>query len=271
MKFLNIRISNISIRFSVYKLFTVILICIGVLIFCREPLSASEITFMTHHTKGCTYVNTNGELHGNEHAGTRAFFVELIREMMTEMNTPSQKIEDVPFKRGLTIVQETANYAFFNVARTAERENTVKWVGPIFPFQAYFYETKNAPTGIQTLEDAKKISTCVMRGSLYEKALVKEDFARLQRVTSYEQCFKILAIERARLTVMATNNVDSEIRAAKLSVNDFVKTPVMLFKKDGYIVFSKNVPDQIIKKWQEALDKIKRTGKYDLIYKRFTN
>jgi len=271
MKYLKIRISNIFFRFSVYKLFTGSLICIGVFIFSQKTLSASEITFLTHHTKDSTYINTNGELRGKEHAGTRAFFVELVREMMTEMNTPSKKIEVVPFKRGLTIVQETANYAFFNVARTSERENTVKWVGPIFPFQAYFYETKNAPTGIQTLEDAKKVSTCVMRGSLYEKALVKEDFPRLHRVTSYEQCFKMLAIGRAGLTVMATNNVDSEIRAAKLSANDFVKTPVMLFKKDGYIVFSKNVPDQVIKKWQEVLDKIKRTGKYDLIYQRFTN
>ena len=45
------------------------------------------------------------------------------------------------------------------------------------------------------------------------------------------------------------------------------KTPVLLFKAEGYLVFSKNVPDDVVRQWQVALDQLKKSGKYDQLVK----
>ena len=102
--------------------------------------------------------------------------MEVVREMMILMNH-SKTIKEVPFKRGLFMVQEDINTALFNVSRTTERENTVKWVGPLHKEADYFYEMKNAPTGVTSLEDAKKVERiCVLNGSVHESFLRKNNF-----------------------------------------------------------------------------------------------
>jgi polar amino acid transport system substrate-binding protein len=45
------------------------------------------------------------------------------------------------------------------------------------------------------------------------------------------------------------------------------KTPVLLFMAEGYLAFSKNVPDDVVRQWQAALDQLKKSGKYDELVK----
>ncbi len=123
-------------------------------------ISASEILFLTHSLQDQVYTDDNGILRGKKHAGKRAFNLEVVREMMVTLNHPVN-IREVPFVRGVKMVRKMPNPALFNVSRTPEREDTVQWVGPQQRETDYFYEMKKAPTGIKTLEDAKKSSEYV--------------------------------------------------------------------------------------------------------------
>ena len=239
------------------------------LIFSSNIVFAASINFFTHSLKGQTYVDKKNELRGKKHTGKRSFNIELVREMMIKLKH-SRNINELPFKRGLIKVQKNINIALFNVSRTPERENSVKWVGPLQKETDYFYEIKNNPTGIKTLEDAKKVKNiCVMLGSIHETILRENNFTNINTNHNYIGCFKMLKAGRVDLTPKASMTVLKTMERAGLSPDKVQQTPVILLESGGYIAFSKNIPDEIIKNWQDALDHIKKSGKYQQIYNQY--
>ena len=240
------------------------------LLACWVNLSfASEFQFMTHNTKGRVYKDENGELRGIEHKGRRAFHLELVREMMILLDHP-KAFTDVPFARGLLLVQNEDNLALFNVTRKPSREDTVKWVGPLDTGASYFYELTVNPTGIQTLEDAKKISAiCVLNGNVHDEFLKKEGFVNLYRSHSYTSCFQMLSLKRVTLTPSSVLPLAQRLKDAGISPQDVKRTAVFLFNTEGYLAFSKNIEDDVIRRWQNALVQLKESGKYDQLVQEY--
>lgn len=225
---------------------------------------AADIHFVTHSSEEQTFVDEKDELRGKLHAGKRAFYLEVVREMMDIMKVP-KVIDQVPLARGMLYVQQQDDYAFFNVSRTPERENTVKWVIPILEETEYFYEMKNAPTGIKTLEDAKKVNSIgVVRGGVHETTLLAKGFKNLNSVTSYKQNFQMLELGRINLTP-ATVNLDG-LKEAGLSIDAVQRTPVVVLQSEGYLCFSKNISDDIVTQWREAYTQVKNSGKFKQLY-----
>lgn len=241
------------------------------LLFISIKAFSVDLEFLTHSAEAYTKLDEKGELRGNLNAGKRAFYVELVRELMTVMNVP-KVIHKVPLARGMKAVQDENNYVFFNVIRNAERENTVKWVGPIDDAEgaSYFYEMKNAPTGIKTLDDAKKINTIgVLRNSVHESALVAKGFKNLYLSNSYNQTFLMLKGNRVTLIPSNSANIGAKLKEAGISPDEIVQTPVLISDAPGYMAFSKNVADDIVGQWQAALNQVRKSGKYASLYKSY--
>jgi len=227
----------------------------------------SEIKFLTHSTQGQAYVDAGGELRGEKYAGKRAFNLELVREMMIIMNH-SKDLREVPFKRGLKMVKTYPDMALFNVSRTVERENAVKWVGPLQKEVDFFYEMKSTPTGIKVLEDAKKVKgICVLNGGIHETILRKNNFTNIHTNNSYVGCFLMLKAGRVNLTPSASSMVSKKLESAGILPKQIQQTPVILLESEGYIAFSKNISDETIQKWQTAFLQIQKSGKYQQLYK----
>ena len=245
------------------------LIPVTVLVFWVALSHASEIQFMTHNIEGKTYQNEKGELRGIKHAGRRAFNLELVREMMTLLDYPRDFIE-VPFARGLLFVQNEQNYALFNVTRKPSRENKSKWVGPLQSDKAFFYELKAAPTHIRTLEDAKTVNgICVLNGNIHDEFLKEKGFVNLYRSHSYTSCFQMLALKRVTLTPSSVLPLAQRLKDAGISPQDVKRTAVFLFYTEGYLAFSKNIEDDVIHRWQNALDQLKESGKYNQLVQEY--
>jgi polar amino acid transport system substrate-binding protein len=223
---------------------------------------AAQITFLTHSVGEQTYVDNEGILHGKEHAGRRAFNIELVQEMMQIMGHPKD-IEELPFKRGLLLVQSNADYALFNVNRTEKREKTMKRVGPLQSSITHLYVKTNAPTGIKTMEEAKGIeSICVLRGNVHHRYLERQGFGNIYPANSYASCVRMLNLERVSLTPLS--NISSLIQGDQSSATRTLqKTPVLVMESKGYLAFSKETPDEVVEGWQTALDKLKASGRYD--------
>lgn len=244
------------------------LLMVAILVFSGNAF-AYDIKFLTHSLKGQTFVDEKGELRGKKHAGKRAFNLELVREMMTIMSHPKKTIE-MPFKRGLMMVENDINTALFNVSRTPEREGVFKWVGPLQREVDYFYEMKNAPTGISTLEDAKQVKDiCILNGSIHETVLRKNNFTNFETNLSYVGCFQMLKLGRVNITPKASSTAIRVAEQAGISSDQIQQTPVILLESEGYIAFSKNIADEIIQKWQSAFEQIKKSGKYQQLYNQY--
>ena len=212
--------------------------------------------FLTHSSEGQTYIDASGEMRGREQGGRRAFYVELVREMMA-LRGHTAAIEEVPFRRGLLMVQENPEYAFFNVNRTPAREATVKWVGPLLSTTSYFYENVIAPTGIETLDDARAVeSICVLRGNAHHRFLEQQGFDNIFTANSYGSCIQMLLLGRVNLTPLS--NLSTAFKDPRSEASTRLRrTSVKLSDAQGFLVFPLAVSDATVRSWQEALDRIK--------------
>lgn len=239
-------------------LFLVLIVLSG-----APPAIAAEITFLTHSIEGKTYFDESGELRGKKHSGRRAFQLELVREMMIKLDFAPRVYQVFPFKRGITMIKENRKqYAFFNTLKRPDRLEQMKFVGPLTQSINYLYELKTAPSGIQTLEQAKKLPVCVLLGGTAEKVATNSGFTNIIR-NDYEECFKMLTRKRVRFVSMSNLDLRGVLINAGINPDLIQSTTVHLYKAEGSMSFSNQVPDDVVQKWQSALDEIKQSGRYD--------
>lgn len=223
---------------------------------------ASELALITHGTEGAVYRDDLGELRGHKGAGKRAFAVELVRAMQAHLNHSSM-VETVPFLRGYRDVTHKTNTALFNLARTAEREQAVQWVGPLVSNITYFYERVGAPTDIRSLTDAKQVEKiCVTRGNAAHRLLAADGFNNLQVSSSAVGCFRMLALGRVNLVESGVYTLGNTINQAGIDPQTIRKTSVLLHRTQGYLALSNDVPLEQVQQWQNALDQVKESGRY---------
>ncbi len=214
--------------------------------------------FMTHSLADQSYMDDSGELRGKQHAGRRAFNVELVREMMQGVGH-SRVMEEMPFKRGLLLLKSNPGYALFNVNRTEKRAEEMKWVGPLQRSVTHLYENGNNPTGVKALEDAKGVeSICVLSGNVHHRYLERQGFENIYPANSYASCVNMLSLGRVSMTPLSNlSRLVLNPQATTLQ-----KTAVKLMESEGYLAFSKETPDEVISVWQAALDQLKASGRY---------
>lgn len=238
---------------------SLLLLGTATLVFSAET---EPFTFLTHSLGDQAYLDDAGELRGKEHGGRRAFNLELVREMMQDLGHP-KRIEELPFKRALLRLETNPGYALFNVNRTEKREKKMKWVGPLQSTVSYLYENADRPTGIKTVDDAKAVeSICVLRGNAHHRYLERLGFENIYPANSYASCINMLAMGRVSITPLS--NLSQLVLDPQRAVTTTLqKTTVKLMESEGYLAFSKETPDETIRAWQRALDKLKASGRYE--------
>jgi polar amino acid transport system substrate-binding protein len=164
------------------------------------------------------------------------------------------------------LVQSQAGHALFNVNRTPSRDGLVKWVGPLQTSITHLYENRRAPTGVTTLEEAKNVkSICVLRGNIHHRYLEKEGFENLFPANSYASCVQMLINQRADLTPLS--NISAPALSSQPQEEKVLQeTPVKLSESEGYLAFSPDTSDEVITTWQDALDQLKATGRYQELF-----
>lgn len=231
--------------------------------YADSPVSSHATQFLTHNLKKSVFKDFSGELRGIEHAGRRAFNLELVREMAKIRNLEFSPVE-VPFVRGVGLVKSGPNYAIFNISRNQEREKQFKWVGPLQSDTVQFFKNlKHEKELTHYNQFTQEVRVCVLRGSRHEKILRAETPAVLLLTNSYNSCFRILADGRVDYTPVSLHEVSNVFKTSGVSDKIIQKTPIVLYRSEGYIAFSKQTPDEEIAAWQSALDQLKKDGEYD--------
>lgn len=86
---------------------------------------------------------------------------------------------------------------------------------------------------------------------------------------SYIGCFKMLEKGRVQLTPSVGATLSQKLKQAGILPEQIQRTPVILLKSEGYIAFSKDMPDTTVQKWQNAFEQVKKSGKYRELYEQY--
>ncbi|MGE4423348.1 MAG: substrate-binding periplasmic protein [Pseudodesulfovibrio sp.] len=233
---------------------------------CRAR--ADGLVILTHDLAGQAQADpATGELRGIEHAGKRAFNLEAVREIMTAVGMTA-RIREVSFAQGMAALASHEDTAFFNVYRTPQREAHYKWVGPLQREVDYLYGLKgNAIGGLDAAKAAPAI--CAVDGSQHHNMLLADGFTNVVTAPTYLECFTRLKSGAATLAVSSDETLIQKLHAAGIPASDIRRVPEPLVQSAGYIAFSPQVDDAVIRRWQAALNGLISSGRFQTLYDRY--
>lgn len=221
---------------------------------------SQEIHFLTHKLRPFSYQENNK---------IKGFAVEVVKEIMKQTKK-KYKISMFPFVRALYFAQNENDYALFIVARRPEREATLKWVGPLITNSVYIYKRKHIGIRVDNLKDLRKVKRIgVGRGNADHYFLKKHGFKNFIEVNTQAQALLMLITNRIDVMPAGELVLPEFAKEAKIDITKIEKTKLKLYDTVLYIGFSLNVSTKIISDWQNALDVIKKSGKYKEIYNKY--
>lgn len=181
------------------------------------------------------------------------------------------RIAIYPGPRGDRMLDTLPNILYFTLFRTPEREHKYKWIGPISDEAIYFYKHKDNSKHYTTVEDVKKASlvTVPYKGLVADK-VQEQGISNVIKLASREQQLSLLFKGRAELLVNTSPiGVAHYLKKINQPVDSLIQTQVKLLEFPLFIACSKEIPDSVIQRWQSALERVKASPKYTLIYNKY--
>jgi len=213
-----------------------------------EESATNKILFMTEIYPPANYIE-NGELKGAS--------VEVLKLIWKEMNVKEQEIAVMPWARAYENVLNHKNYALFSMSRSKSREKLFKWVGPIFVSTHVLVGLARNPLEINNIDDAKKYRIGALINDISETALLDLGFPRENIESLTDISANIQKLMNGRLDLLCQSEESYHDLAEKFGykLSDF-KVYAVVNEMPNYYAFNINTPDEIIEKYQNALNKI---------------
>jgi len=196
--------------------------------------------------------------------------VEIVEAIQNELNDKN-KIVIYPWIRANKILDIKENTALFSMLRTKSRENKYKWVGPLDRLEIVFFKKKGSDIILNSIDDARKVKKIgVTKKVANYEILHAKGFKNLD-VMGGNDDKNIKKLLKGRIDLWPYSKVAGLYNAKKIGQAGMIVplSNVILFSGDLYIAFSKKTDDKIVKKWQNALDKLKMNGSIQKIKDRY--
>jgi len=178
-------------------------------------------------------------------------------------------IEILPWSEGYTTALAGPGVALYSTARTDEREQLFKWVGPITEYDFTFYKRNGSSIEVQSLAAAGKSGTIgVVKDDARHQFLNQNSVTSIMTCDTDAECLRFLLDQKTDLWLGSSVNAPSV--AAKEGISPLAFTRVYTVRTvPMYIAFSRDTPDSVIAEWQDALDSMKRDGTFDAIRQKY--
>ncbi len=204
-----------------------------------------------------------------ENGKVKGFSVEVVELILQRLGYKNEKVEVVPWARAMESLENEPNAILFSMAHTPERAQKFKLVYPMAIAKTYFFTHKdNKNVVIKTVEDAKKYQQGVVKDFSQHKNLLKLGFTDFDYSPDVKTMVQKAILKRVDVISLIPFQLYSE-QFSDLNVKSLRKIEVTYAESQHAIGFNKAFPDSEIQKWQKELDKMKKSGEFDKIFKKY--
>ncbi|MBN1982671.1 MAG: ABC transporter substrate-binding protein [Chitinivibrionales bacterium] len=191
--------------------------------------------------------------------------IDILKELFKRSNIP-ENFTVIPWARGYLQAQEEPNIILVLAARTIERENLFKWIGPIDRDQIGLYVKSGSTLKFNSLEDARMLKTIgVVRGSSEEQMLESKGFKNLDKVNNPVSNISKLIAGRTEIILVGPSNLKSVTEAAGCKESD-VELKLIVQDIKYYYIASMDTPDKAVRLLNSKLDEMKKDGTFDRLF-----
>jgi polar amino acid transport system substrate-binding protein len=203
--------------------------------------------------------------HGGSVGGMATEVVRAIQERVGD----SSPITLGEWATGYDEALKQPNAMIYSAVRTPQRDKQFKWVGPISELRTFFYGKPGGIT-LSSLEDAKKVAKIGVPKKFYaEDWLLKAGFTNL--VSSDTPADMIEQFKKGEIQLFVSHNlaISNLLMDTKVPVQSVKPILAFMDVKQHWMAFNLKTPDDIIQKWQKALDDLKKDGSFQKIWVKY--
>lgn len=191
--------------------------------------------------------------------------VDIVREMFKRAEINYSLTLRFPWERIYKLALEKPGYGVFVMARLPDREKLFKWVGPIGPDDWIMLAKADSKITLESLDQARKYKIGAYKGDAIAETLTKQGLAPVVVLRDQDNARKLV---RGQIDLWATGDPAGRYLARQDGVTG-LKTVLRFNSAELYLALNKNVPDEVVKKLQAALDQLRQEGVVDDIMARY--
>ena len=197
------------------------------------------------------------------------YSVEILEAILDDLNIKAN-IQIYPWARAYKTALNKKNTILFTMARTKNRENLFKWVGPIAERTIYLWKLKKrTDIKVNNIDDAKKYKIGTVRGEAGENQIIELGFEKYIPAADQAQNYFLLNINRIDLIYGLEFTTIYGLKKAGYDPDTVEKSILLSSDLKYYYGFNKNTSEEIVNQFREALQKIKDNGIFDEIVKKY--
>lgn len=221
-----------------------------------EPL---KLTILTEEYPPVSFMK-DGKVSG--------FVTDIVREIMARQKI-SDTIRLVSWDEAYNTALKNPNVVLFSTERTDKREKLFQWVGPVGKNSAIFYAKKGSGIKINSLDDAKKLAGIATTKDWFTEQYLKgQGFKNLISSPVPATNVKQLMDGSVQVSIFTDITVPEIVKKAGYSM-DNIEPVFVVSNTYFYIAMSQGTSREIVKKWQNALDDMKKDGTFEKIYRKY--
>ncbi|MDC0336217.1 ABC transporter substrate-binding protein [Pseudodesulfovibrio sp.] len=176
-----------------------------------------------------------------------------------DITIPTENMHLVPWKEVYARTRDNPGTIALAMARTPEREDLFKWVGPIYTTKLGLIGKKKRKLVIKKVEDLTKYRISTFIDSTMENLLIAANIPEdsLSRNTKVEHAIYQLALDEVDLLAFAKTPAFYLMQHEGLDPDEYA----MVFEMrtvDLYLAFNKATDDELIRAFQMELDTLKK-------------
>lgn len=169
------------------------------------------------------------------------------------------KVVLTSWARGYHEALNTPNTVIFSTARTPERENLFKWVGPINKLTIGLIAKKSEKIEIKSPACLNNYTIAVMHETAAESILLSTGVKpeNLERFSNPASQMRKLQNDRVEMMAFSVEAMHMLLKEHGMNPSDY-ETVYVLKESDLYFAFHKDTDDAIIKAFNDILKTIKK-------------
>lgn len=223
-------------------------------------LPAQHLRVYTEINAPLQYLGEDGKLTG--------LAVDVVKEIQRRVGN-TDPIELVPWARGYVELETLPDVALFATARTAQRNELFKWVGPFDETAFCLFVKADSRITLKDLAEAKSLRAIgVYTNDVRDLYLTKEGFRNLERTVDNVANVKKLISGRIDAFASAEVSIEELARSAGHKRED-MRVALTFLKVQQFIAFSRKTPDATVKAWSEAFEAMRKDHTFERIFRAY--
>jgi polar amino acid transport system substrate-binding protein len=219
-----------------------------------QPLE--ELTYLTEEYYPYSYT---------EYGTIKGIGIDLLHMTWKELGISPVAIQILPWARGYDRIQNEPSTVLFSMARTTERENLFKWAGPITTVRFVLIAKKEKHIRLSCLDDLAGYRVGTIRKDISDIILDNyRDIARIEAVANMEQNINKLMSNRLDMVAYEEQSWRRIATRFNLPTDDY-ETVFSLQKTPIYYAFHRDTRDDLVQKFQDALDRVKASPAFQKV------